>query len=177
MSWLTPRDWVTGEIVTSTIMNQHVRDQLKAMAQTASKPAVRLRNSAGVATVSGTSKVIPFDTENYDIAGEHSTVSNTERITMSIAGRRSCGGTLEFASNATGYRQALIRVNGSLTIAQQLVPAINGQVTVLSVTTGYHFSVNDYIELLAVQTSTVGLNVDSISDYSPVMWCELQSYD
>ena len=30
MAWSAPRTWVTGELVTSTIMNQHVRDNLLA---------------------------------------------------------------------------------------------------------------------------------------------------
>jgi microcystin-dependent protein len=32
MTWTTPRTWVTGEIVTSAIMNTHVRDNLQAVA-------------------------------------------------------------------------------------------------------------------------------------------------
>lgn len=31
MAWTTPRDWTTGELVTSTIMNTHVRDNLNAL--------------------------------------------------------------------------------------------------------------------------------------------------
>lgn len=31
MTWTTPRTWVTGELVTSTIMNAHVRDNLDAL--------------------------------------------------------------------------------------------------------------------------------------------------
>lgn len=34
MSWTTPRTWVTGEIVTSAIMNAHVRDNLAALHDT-----------------------------------------------------------------------------------------------------------------------------------------------
>jgi hypothetical protein len=31
MAWTTPRTWVAGELVTSTIMNTHVRDNLNAI--------------------------------------------------------------------------------------------------------------------------------------------------
>lgn len=31
MAWTTPRDWTTNEVVTSTIMNAHVRDNLNAL--------------------------------------------------------------------------------------------------------------------------------------------------
>lgn len=31
MSWTTPRTWVTGELVTASIMNTHVRDNLGAL--------------------------------------------------------------------------------------------------------------------------------------------------
>ena len=32
MAWTAPRTWVTGEVVTASIMNAHVRDNLKALA-------------------------------------------------------------------------------------------------------------------------------------------------
>lgn len=31
MAWTTPRTWVTGELVTATIMNTHIRDNLNAL--------------------------------------------------------------------------------------------------------------------------------------------------
>lgn len=31
MAWSVPRTWVTSEIVTSTVMNQHVRDQFREL--------------------------------------------------------------------------------------------------------------------------------------------------
>ena len=31
MAWTTPRTWVAGELVTASIMNTHVRDNLTAL--------------------------------------------------------------------------------------------------------------------------------------------------
>ena len=41
MTWTTPRTWVDGELVTATIMNAHVRDNLRASA-----PHLVVRKSA-----------------------------------------------------------------------------------------------------------------------------------
>lgn len=34
MAWTTPRNWVVGEVVTSTLLNTHVRDNLNAVRMT-----------------------------------------------------------------------------------------------------------------------------------------------
>ena len=31
MAWSTPRDWASGELVTHTIMNAHIRDNFDAL--------------------------------------------------------------------------------------------------------------------------------------------------
>ena len=74
---------------------------------------------------------------------------------------------LSFAPNGTGIRFAQIRLNGTTTIAAELVPAASGDPTVLAVSAVYALSAGDYVELLADQKSGGALNVLSTGNYSP----------
>lgn len=50
MAWTNPRDWSTNEVVTSSIMNQHVRDNLNAVARAGSATGLAPTTSAAEIT-------------------------------------------------------------------------------------------------------------------------------
>ncbi len=130
--------------------------------------SARVFNTAAISiAVSGTNQALTFNAETYDTASFHSTLSDTGRLTMPYPGTYIISGHVQFASNATGFRQAFIRRNGTEALASLLVQAVNGAVTVLSVSTAFLFSVNDYVELVVTQTSTAALNVDAVDFYTP----------
>ena len=60
---------------------------------------------------------LTFDTERYDTDNFHSTVSNTDRLTVPKAGKYLLYAGFRFAVNGTGYRQIFIRLNGATGIA------------------------------------------------------------
>lgn len=168
MAYTTPRTWVTDETITATLLNTHVRDNVAWLATDA--PACRVYNNAAIShTTSGTPQALTFNSERYDVGGSHSTSSNTGRLTVPSGG----GGvyyifaSIEFASNATGYRQVDIRLNGTSAILSQMTPAINGTVTRLNVGGHYQLSAGDYVEVVVNQTSGGALNVQSSSPLSP----------
>ena len=136
-------------------------------------PAVRVyHNAAQSITTSGTPQALAFNSERYDQAGnaadtQHDTSTNNSRLTCRYAGVYSISGTAEFASNSTGFRSLLIRVNGTTFIANQSTAALSGVATPLAVETKYSLAVNDYVELVANQTSGGALNVNSSGNYSP----------
>jgi hypothetical protein len=133
-------------------------------------PRCRLTHASAQSTTSGTGLALLFDTEVVDDGGLHSTSSNTSRITIPSdgGGFYVINGNVEFASNATGHRQLAVRLNGSTTIANVRIPAVNGAVTIVSISTMYSLADGDYIELLALQSSGGALNVNSTGDYSPI---------
>lgn len=150
-----------------------IRDSLLWTATDA--PCCRVYNSANIShTTSGTLQALTFDSERYDTGGCHSTSSNTSRITVpsGAGGKWKIGGHILFASNATGYRQIAIRVNGSTYIASDVRPTASGIDLALSITTEYSASAGDYFELMANQTSGGALNVLVASAYSPEFWAE-----
>jgi hypothetical protein len=81
------------------------------------------------------------------------------RITIRTAGYYHISTWVQFASNATGYRSVSLRLTGATAIGQDVRPATNGSTSEISVYAGYPLAVNDYIEIVVIQTSGGALNV------------------
>ena len=132
--------------------------------------SVRARNSAAIATNSGTATLMTLDSERWDTDTMHSTSTNTSRLTATTAGKYFISGSIEFASGfATGYRRAEIRLNGATVIASQdTTPPANNSITATRVTvsTHYNLAATDYVELLATQSAGT-VNVNASANYSP----------
>lgn len=124
-------------------------------------------NSGAIALTTATNTVLTFDSESWDNGGFHSTVTNTSRLTVPVGGLYLFTGHVEFASNATGYRQIYLQLNGSIIFAIQRAPAVNGSVSILSIAAPYLCASSDYAELFATQTSGGNLNVDAANFYTP----------
>lgn len=60
MAWTTPRDWTSGELVTHTIMNTHIRDNFEAL---------KLHTHSG-SDGDGSSALNNVDTITYDHQGQ-----------------------------------------------------------------------------------------------------------
>lgn len=133
-------------------------------------PSVSVRHTANQATVTATYLTLTFDTEIFDTETMHSTGTNPERITIptGATGRYLVTGTAEFASNATGYREVLLRINGTTSSGRQMMPAVNGAVTVVEATALLQLSAADYVEMRVRQSSGGALDVVTNSLLSPI---------
>lgn len=135
----------------------------------------RVYNSANISIVtSGTPQALTFNSERFDSDAFHDTGSNTGRLTVPTgkAGKYEIGGHIEFAGNATGYRMALIRLNGSTYIAREHTRPASTETVGLSVVTLYDLAEADYVELVALQSSGGALNVNVAGNYSPEFWLQ-----
>lgn len=138
-----------------------------------SPPACRVYRSTSQAITNAALTALTFDTERYDNDTMHSTVSNTNRITLTTAGLYVVGGHISWQAD-TDYTRRIcyIQVSGAAIIARQSdeSPAhalANAEEWSLSTT--YKLAANDYIELVVFQTNTsAGANniVASLA-YSP----------
>lgn len=129
MAWTTPRTWVTGEVVTATEMNAHVRDNLNALRQ--ASLATGTVNSTGFAAC--TASTIAFD----DLSGwvpttSYWTAPYAGRFLIHIAG---------FWSSATGSGSMgvqLARYNSSGTLQENFARTdttlLNGAASAAGVT-------------------------------------------
>src|SRR5258706_1906708 len=132
----------------------------------------RVYKSTDQTLTTGVAAAITFNSELYDTDAIHDTGSNTSRLTIPSAGTYRVTGNLRYASNATGFRQAQIQLNGATTIASVVLTACQTNVTDIQVTPDYVFVAGDYVELIAGQTSGGNLNVSSAAHLSPEFWID-----
>lgn len=152
---------------------RHTGELIQRLARDVNQPApqARVTNGSNIShATSGTRQFLTFANERFDSADLHSTSSNTGRLTAPITGLYLIGGHIIFASNATGRREASIRLNGTTFLEINNQPAVNGDDTEMSVTTLYQFTAGDYVELGANQTSGGALDVRSLANISPEFW-------
>lgn len=116
-----------------------------------------------LSTATGTA--INMDTEIYDIVqsgdtASHDTSTNNTRLYCRTAGKYEVAGQVQFNSNATGVRVAMIRLNaagsysGGTALVQNTQGALSGGSTSAAcIPTEVELAVGDYIELFGYQTS------------------------
>lgn len=136
-------------------------------------PIVSVRQTVAQTLTTGTWAAVTMDFETLDTDGMHSTATNTSRLTVVTAGWYLVNGTAGFASNATGVRQAGLRVNGTGTSTsnsgQVNINAVGGgQPSALQVSSLVQLAVGDWIELVMRQTSGGNLDTETaLSEFQP----------
>lgn len=155
MAYSTPKTWVAGEIATAADLNSYLRDNVAWIAT--DSPCCRVYNSATVTIASGGSGTqATFNSERFDVAGMHSTSSNTGRITIPSGGdgKYLIGSDSTLSANATGsYRLISITLNGTDQLTEASLyfnasAAAGGPLTTVTV-----LSAGDYVTHGAFQDS------------------------
>jgi hypothetical protein len=145
VAWTSPRSWVSGETVTSTILNTHVRDNLNAIV---SPPYAYIRATTATSVGGSASANISFNTEIVDTDNLYTSASPT-RLTIATAGLYMLAGGYSLALSAGALANARFRVNGGLLqhSGTSVICGATGQNATLSLTCFYRLSVGDYVEL------------------------------
>lgn len=156
----SPRTWAVADLETAALFNAGLRDPLnfllsppraqaiQAVAQTiptSAETAITLDTGTGIGTV------------NND--GMWVTGANT-KLTAVTPGKYLISAAIGFAANATGRRQAAIRLNGTTFLTQTEASVVTAASAVTNCpipSFEYQLNVGDYLELLAFQTSGAGL--------------------
>lgn len=163
-TYTTVPDLASGATVTETNWDTHLRDNINNLIV---RPAARVYHSAAQSATSGVSLWLAFNSERYDTDAIHDTATNNSRLTCQTAGIYLVEATLAFAANVTGVRGAQLLLNGTTNIAIVREPAATGgHEHLLTISTTWAFAVNDYVEVLAFQSSGGALNVTAASAYS-----------
>ena len=140
-------------------------------AQLGALPAVRVTNSTPLSLTNHVLAALPFDTNEYDNSGIHSTTVNATRLTAPISGIYAVTGNVDWNSNATGIRELFIRENGTALVAATFIPASALYTLAQEVTTQVQLNAGDYVELAAYQDSGGALSVFGANAgiaYSPI---------
>lgn len=137
------------------------------------QPGARLSNSVDLDPTPSSWVALTFDTEAYDTDGMHSTVTNTNRLTVPSggAGVYLLGAAALIAAGGGGaYAHELrLQVDGSTVIAQARGYDAGSNTTLLAVQTLYSLAVGQYVE---VQVN-VGADVNvAAADYSPLFFAQ-----
>lgn len=172
MAYTTDRSWTAGETVTAALLTVYLRDNLKWLST--DKPMVRCYYNAALAIADATFVPVSMNTNRFDNAGLHDTVTNNTRIktnSTSVLGKYLFGGAITFDANGTGSRNYALRITGATVIANPGWQAGNGILqTNLSTSALWNMtSISDYAEHLAYQSSGGALNLTS-SATSSEMW-------
>ena len=115
--------------------------------------------SGDTAVLDNTNTYLPWDTESFDTDTMHDTVTNNSRLTATSAGKYIVGGHVEWAANATGYREVVLFKNRTSIISRVLTD-IDSAVTHIQAITGIVSLVaSDYAELRVYQNSTATVNI------------------
>lgn len=125
-------------------------------------PACSVYNSAAQSVANGTAQVVlNANSENFDNAAMHSTVTNPSRITIQTSGRYLIGCTVLYDADVDGRRVTQFLINGATVLFGDVRNAnISAAVTPrASVTRTYVFTAGDYVEVTASHNSGAALDV------------------
>lgn len=133
----------------------------------------RVFHSANQATVTGVGLVVAFDSERFDTYAMHDVTTNNSRITFHRDGAYIVGCSIRFSADDAGVRDVVIRKNGSVVIARHNTPDIGAVVAAIhiNIETCYEFKKDDYVEVVATQTSGANVIViQAVAEEGPEFW-------
>lgn len=170
MAITAPYVFTAGDDATSTRLNT----RSSGIAELQSPPRCHAYQTVAQSIPNITATAVLLDSEAVDSEGIHSTAVNTSRMTIVTPGRYRVIGQLGFASNATGYRIADIRINGAGG-CQSRSTAINGAASVVQAYDEILCAAGDFIEMYAAQTSgaTLALATGAAITFLHIAWCSL----
>lgn len=129
----------------------------------------RVYNSANVSITNDSFTALSFDTERFDTDTIHSTVTNTNRLTATTAGKYIIVANVEVSAHATGQRFLRIRLNGTTVLCDSGSDANSqsGQTWRRTASAIYEMAATDYVEMLIYQNSGGTLSATSVGNLSP----------
>lgn len=127
----------------------------------ATPPCCSVSNSAGDPIANDSEEVVLWDSESFDTALMHSTVSNTGRITAPVAGKYRFTAYVAIGASATGFRYAALKKNGTdyLIVVEENDPSAS-RPTRLNPSRLVQMSAGDYVEVAVFQNSGGSLDVE-----------------
>ena len=132
-------------------------------------PSVRVYNKSDVTIAHDTLTAVTFDTENWDTIDNNWVIGSPTRLTVHRPGVYAIFGNVVYTANANGVRGLTIEVNGLTRIASVHMNISHATWSErLCLSCRWRFVKNDYVELLAYQSSGGNLDIRRLSDYSPV---------
>lgn len=174
MAWTDVPTKQVGGTVTHTDWNTYVRDNLGAL----KVPAMcRVYKSSSQSISNTTWTAITFNAERYDTAAMHSTVTNTDRITIPSgwSGVYELVFQCDFATSGSGAdRIGAINVNGASDLVRCRYPPQATFAHRIHVATSAYLTAGDYVTARVYQSSGGALTINATASSGPefmAAWC------
>lgn len=120
-------------------------------------PRARVYSGVTQSIPNDTATTINWELEAFDADGLHSTVTNPSRLTLNRAGAWLINAQVTFSSTtAMGRRFAFLQRNG-VEFTRVLMPPISANLAYVAISGVIAAAVNDYVTLVALHDSGVGL--------------------
>lgn len=156
MPWNTPITW-TNITLTAANLNT-LRDNVDWLGIT--KPMWYLEATGTSITTGGGYTNVTYPTEGFDTQNLHSTVTNTDRVTIATAGKYLIIAYMEWAGSTAGQRDLAIRKNaGGTLLAADVRPPGSSGFCAGTITWFGSLAAADYVNLGVAQNSGVSLTV------------------
>ena len=141
-----------GDLVASATYNSQVKGNLEHLY---SVPRCEVYRSGDQTITNDTVQTVTWDSETFDTASIHSTVSNTGRLTLVRAGWWLTVALCKFSGSSTvGHRRGILRVNGTDIVGTYHCEASSSGDTLFTVgAVVYTTTTTDYVECRAYQNS------------------------
>ena len=166
-----PATGPAGGDLAGTYPNPSIAAGAVTPAKLGTLPAARVRNSGLIATATSTFlDPVAFDTEDFDTAGLHSTVSATGDLVAPIAGTYQLTAGADWAVDATGTRFVAIVVNGFTRAISRVNATAGGEGTQQTVGDLRRLSAGDVITLRVRQSSGGTLNLSTTGTFLAAAW-------
>jgi hypothetical protein len=135
-------------------------------------PQARVFHNANQPILGGTFTILAFNSVRYNNGAMYDAAVSNTRLTAKITGLYSIGASLEWFGNVTGDRFVILLVNGATSIcrANQRALAGAGNNAEQSLSTEYHLSAGEFVQVMVIQDSGGVLNVLAAPNYSPEFW-------
>lgn len=166
-TYSTVPDKAAGDVFTESMWDDYLRTNLNNLIVPA---AVRAHRTTTQSIPHSTFTDLLFDSERFDTDGMHSTVTNTNRLTVTTPGLYLIGGHVYWAFNGTGLRSLRIMLNGSTALGytEHVTSSLSGPGQQIS--TLYNLAANDYVTLNVWQNSGSAVNIETGAAYSAEFW-------
>lgn len=165
MAWTAPPVANVGATLSHADWNTFVRDNLLALRNT---PRCRVTRAAAQSIPNATYTELLWDTERYDTAALHSTVSNTGRLVAPIAGVYEVLCHVRFDAMSAGTDALIeLRKNGGFPGIARDRRCTTGWPHRLHVATHVYLAAGDYVSAHVIQVSGGALNIQKLGNHSP----------
>lgn len=169
MAWTTPRTWVAGEVLTSTLLNTHVRDNLNFLYS--GRPAARATLPSAQTIPNATWTIIGLAGESWDYGNLHDvSTNNHELVLTAYPGRWIVVAYAEVVAGGGTIRGIRILNPSTGVEADRHQVPISGNFSEFSVTTIFDSSPYNpsYVYMQVYQDSGGALNLSQAA-FSAVM--------